>query len=364
MLSHNYYSGSVLLLTVVITYQKMASKEDKMRAVVREGGKIALKSSYAVPTCGSGNVLVRVKAGAINPVDYKVNRLILGKVVGLEFSGVVEAVGANAGKFAVGDEVYGKAPGGLADFAVVNPAEIAIKPKRLSHVEAGAVSLTYLTSLQGLRDFGALKKGDRILVIGASGGTGVAALQLAKSMHAGRVYAVCSGKNAAFVKLHGADEVIDYTQHNLLDYFREGKARGDIDDSLKFDVIYDAASGSGGGEDYKASSLQLLCPGGPNKKHGQYVAINGGVEMWLRKFTIGQKKNQHLFLTNFNTADLDYLSKLIDEGYQGEDGEQHRLAPVIAEQLQLNSENVEKGFELLKSRRAVGKIVFDMTNEK
>ena len=102
---------------------------------------IVFKSSYAIPKCGSGNILVRVKAGAINPVDYKVNRLILGKVVGLDFSGIVEAVGANVTKFAIGDEIYGKAPGSLADFAVVNPEEVALKPKNLSFVEAAAMPL-------------------------------------------------------------------------------------------------------------------------------------------------------------------------------------------------------------------------------
>ena len=221
--------------------------------------------------------------------------------------------------------------------------------------------ITYLTSLQGLRDYGSLKKGGRVLVIGASGGCGLSALQLAKSMDAGKVVAVCSGKNADLVRSHGADEVIDYTQHNVVDYFRDGASNGNIEDSLKFDVIYDAASGSGGGEDYKSSSSQLLCNEGTTKNHGQYVAINGGLSMWLRLFTIGQKANQHLLMIKPNTTDLDYLSKLVENGWNGENGEQKHLVPVIAKLFPFNSENVDKGFELLKSRRAVGKIVFDMT---
>ena len=183
-------------------------------------------------------------------------------------------------------------------------------------------------------------------------------------MGAGNIVAVCSGKNVDLVKSHGADEVIDYTQHNIVNYFRDGATSGSIDESLKFDLIYDAASGSGAGEDYKNSSMELLCPEGPDRKHGQYVAINGGVEMWIRLYTIGQKQNQHLVVYKSNTADLDFLAKLVDEGWQGENGEQQRLAPVVAQQFQLNSENVDKGFELLKSRRVVGKIVFDIPTEE
>ena len=339
----------------------MEFKESKMRAVVREWGKLIYKSVYGIPVCGAGNILVRVKSAAINPVDYKLPKLILGPVVGIDFAGVVEAVGTNITNFSVGDEVYGNVSGSLADYAVANPNEIALKPKTLSFPEAAAMPITYLTSLQGLRDYGSLKKGGRVLVIGASGGCGLSALQLAKSMDAGKVVAVCSGKNADLVRSHGADEVIDYTQHNVVDYFRDGASNGNIEDSLKFDVIYDAASGSGGGEDYKSSSSQLLCNEGTTKNHGQYVAINGGLSMWLRLFTIGQKANQHLFMINTNTTDLDYLSKLVENGWNGENGEQKRLAPVIAKLFPFTSENVDKGFELLKSRRVVGKIVFDMT---
>ena len=128
--------------------------------------------------------------------------------------------------------------------------------------------------------------------------------------------------------------------------------------------MYDAASSSGAGEDYKDSAMELLCPEGPEKKHGQYVAINGGREMWVRLYTIGQKSNQHIFIMKANTADLNHICKLTEEGWQGADGEPQRLSPVVTHQFQFNSENVEKGFELLKGRRVVGKIVFNMTDEK
>lgn len=338
----------------------------KMRAVIREWGNLVFKSAYAIPSHGNKDVLVRIHAAAINPVDYKAPKIILGPIAGLDFSGVVESVGTSVTQFNKGDEVYGKVKGSLADYAVANPDEIAIKPKSISFAEAAAMPVTYLTSLQALRDYGGLKENGRVLVIGASGGCGIAALQLAKSMGAGHIAAVCSGKNSELVKSHGADEVIDYTKHNVVNYYRGNTEDGEIPNAQKFDVIYDAASNSGAGEDYRPCSAQLLCQDDKeaNKKHGQYVAINGGIDMWLRLFTIGQKKNHHLFLTNTNTADLNTLSNLTDNGWNGKDGGQNKLSPIIAKLFSFSAENVEKAFELLKSRRVVGKIVFDMLEGK
>lgn len=335
-----------------------------MKAVLRRWGTgMVFRNDYTIPTCGLQDVLVHVKAGAINPVDYKIVWPLGGSVVGFDFAGVIEKVGEKVTHFNVGDEVYGKVNGSLAEFAVAKPDEIALKPKSISFAEAAAMPITYITSLQGLRDYGNLKKGGRVLVIGASGGCGISALQLAKALGAGHIVGVCSGKNAAFVKLHGANEVIDYTEHDIVNYFHsKSDTFGPIDDVFKFDVIYDAASNSGGGEDYKNNCLQLLHPGAePDKKQGQYVATNGGAGMWLRTFTIGHKKNQHLFLGKVTTADLENLAGLVDVGWKDENGEHQKLSPVISQILPFNADNVDKGFSLLKSRRTVGKIVFDVT---
>ena len=334
-----------------------------MRALVREWGKMVFKEDYDKPKVGSENVLIRIKAAAINPVDYKAPKIILGSVVGLDFAGVIESIGKNVTDFAVGDEVYGKVNGSLADYAVADTKVIALKPKNLSFTDAAAIPLTYLTSLQALRDGGSLMQGGRVLIIGASGGCGIAAIQLARSMGAKTVVAVCSGKNEELVKSHGADEVIDYRKHDVVKYF-QNESSVDIPDSLKFDVIYDAATASGGGEDYRSKSIQLLCEEGPSRAHGQYVAINGGPDFWLRHFTIGQKKNQHLIITNNNNTDLNHLSKLADDGWRTEDGEKRCLSPVLDSLLPFTSENVQNGFELLKSRRAAGKIVFNLSIEE
>ena len=338
--------------------------ETKMRAVTRDWGKFVFKETLSAPQEGPDTVLVRIKAAAINPVDYKLPSIILGSIVGLDFSGVIESTGKNVTTFAVGDEVYGKVNGSLAEFALAKPDDISLKPKNLSHAEAAAIPLTYQTSLQALRNFGALKEGGRVLIIGASGGCGIAALQLAKYMRAGNIVAVCSGKNADMVRSHGADDVIDYKQHDLLEYFQQGSSKGKLKESAMFDVIYDAASGSGAGEDYKSRSIQLLCNENEKRAHGQYVAINGGVDLWMRQFTIGQKRNQHLVMYNNNSTDLKYLSKLFEDGFKNENGEDVHLVPVLDSFLPFNSENVVKGFDILKSRRATGKIVLDMSIEK
>jgi len=318
----------------------------KMRAAVWGWtGGASFDQSSKVPTCGRGEVLIRVKAAAINPVDYKLGRM-LGSVVGLDVAGVVESVGSNVTSLKIGDEVFGGVSGSLAEFAVGKPESLGKKAKCLSFVEAAAMPIAYMTSLQSLRDAGNLQPGSRVLIIGASGGCGLAAVQLAKAMDAGHIAGVCSGKNEAIVKANGATEVVDYTKGDVVEHF----TRQEESETKKFDIVYDSATNSGGGEDYREKSLKLLKQDESN--HGQYVAINGAASMWARNFTIGQKKNEHLVVTNMNTTDLEVLSTMAEEG---------KLKPVICQHLPLDAESLEKGFDLLKSRRAVGKIVFDLT---
>ena len=331
-----------------------------MRAAIFNWGNITFRTDYAKPKCGRNNLLVRVKAAAINPVDYKMGWPMKGPVVGIDFAGVVEEKGANVGDaFKVGDEVYGGTQtGSLAEYAVVELAGVAHKPKKSTFAEAAAMYVTYMTTLQALRDFGKVCKDDRVLVIGASGGCGTAGLQLAKAMGAKDIVGVCSGKNDEFVRTLGATDVIDYTKQTIKDYCLDSS--GAIDPARQFDVIYDTATHSGAGEDYKDISMELLKPAESDKKHGQYVAINGRASMWIRAFTIGFKPNQHLMYLNANSKDLQHLATLVDEGWTNSDGTQEYLKPVLAEELPFTAEAVQQGFDLLKSRRTKGKIVFNI----
>eukprot|EP00756_Hemistasia_phaeocysticola_P022409 Hpha_TRINITY_DN15833_c2_g8::TRINITY_DN15833_c2_g8_i1::g.187350::m.187350 len=314
-----------------------------MAAVVRESSGMVFNPAYPrppPPKAGGDEVLVRVRAAGINPVDYKVGKSMLGPIVGLDMAGIVEEVPeGSTGTLKVGDEVYGTAKGTLAEFVVAKGSSLGRKPEGLSFAEAGALPTAYITSLQALQKYGKYRKGARILVIGASGGCGLAAVQLAKQLEAGAIVAICSGRNAELCTSHGATEILDYTKPG----FRETYASASEED--KFDIVYDAATGSGGGEDYKAWSLERL------RKGGQYVAINGGGWDWLRMFTIGLPKDQHLFLTDMNTADLDRLTGLVAAG--------GAVKPLISSTVQLDGQAaVDEAFGQLKSRRTTGKIVF------
>ncbi len=198
------------------------------------------------PKHGSGDVLVRVHAAAINPADLKV---VSGKdgggfihaksfpmTIGFDFSGVVEEVGMRLRGLKPGDEVFGFLPygmftkqGSFAELVAVKQDALGRKPPGVSHEVAAAVATAGCTALQALRDKARLKSGQRVLVNGASGGVGSHAVQIARLLGA-EVWGTASAAKADFVRGLGASRVIDYKQTPL----------GAIDQ--KFDVVLDAAS--------------------------------------------------------------------------------------------------------------------------
>lgn len=202
-------------------------------------------------------LLVRVHAGSVNPVDWKLRRgelkLVSGwrfpQVPGRDVAGVVAEVGAAVTAFRPGDRVFGMLDSGLggayAEYAVLSAAVAAPVPAGLSFEEAAAVPLAGFTALQALRDRGRLRPGERVLVNGAAGGVGLLAVQLARLLGAGRVVGVCSARNAALVRSLGADEVIDYQQHD----FTRARAA--------YDLVFDAVASSS----YRQSRATLR-PGG------------------------------------------------------------------------------------------------------
>jgi NADPH:quinone reductase-like Zn-dependent oxidoreductase len=191
------------------------------------------------PTPGSGEVLVRVHASSANPYDWHFIRgepyfMRLGPgglrrpkypTPGGDLAGVVEAVGPGAVGLAVGDEVYGFRHGAFAEYVAVPTGDLARKPANLTFEEAAAVPLAAATAIQGLREEGDVKSGDKVLIIGASGGIGSFAVQLAKDFGA-QVTGVCSTANVELVRSLGADHAIDYT--------RDDYTRGDD----RYDVIF------------------------------------------------------------------------------------------------------------------------------
>ena len=310
-------------MQAIETLTAAATPITNMKAIVhRDYGEpdVLAVSEVAKPEAGEGDVLIRVVAAGVSIGDHHV---VTGKpylirvspfgglprpkhpVPGAAFSGRVEAVGAKVTTFRVGDEVIGQAANGAFAEYLVMPAQLlAHKPKNLSFEEAAAVPWG-TTALQGLRDAGGLKPGERVLVNGASGAVGTWAVQLAKALGA-HVTAVCSTRNVELVRSLGADEVLDYTKTNFLD----GGAR--------FDVVMDMV-GNGSLSACKAAlkpgGRYVPCAGGSGDWVGPLLRVLGGLVVFL----FGGRRFK-MFIQNINAADLDVMRELI---------EANRVRPVV-----------------------------------
>jgi len=232
----------------------------KMKAIVQDryGPPSALElRDIDRPVPGAGEVLVRVRAAAVNALDWHfvrgdpyLARLSLGlrrptvPVRGRDFAGVVEAVGPGVTTFGPGDEVYGEANGSFAEFAIAPLAAIDRKPANLSFEQAAAIPLAGITALMGIRDAAQVHKGQTILINGASGGVGPYAIQLAKQFGA-EVTAVCRTRNVELVRSVGADHVVDYTRE---DFTRGGR---------RYDAVFDLV-----GNRSMSECRRVLRPGG------------------------------------------------------------------------------------------------------
>jgi NADPH:quinone reductase-like Zn-dependent oxidoreductase len=197
------------------------------------------------PAIGDAEVLLRVRAAGVERAAW---HMMTGKpylirlmgfgfrrpknpVMGLDVSGTVVAVGKSVTRFKVGDEVFGIGQGTFAEYARAREDKLAHKPAKLSFEQASVVAISGLTALQGLRDAGKVKAGQKVLIIGASGGVGSFAVQIAKAFGA-EVTGVCSGSKADLVRSLGADHVIDYTKEDYADR------------PARYDLILDIGSNS------------------------------------------------------------------------------------------------------------------------
>jgi len=211
------------------------------------------------PTPKDHQVLVRVHAASANPLDWHHMRgtpflVRLGDgflkpkdpKLGADVAGVVEAIGSNVTEFKPGDEVFGVCSGSFAEYAVAAESKLALKPANLSFEAAAAVPVAAFTALQGLRDKGQIRAGEKVLINGASGGVGTFAVQIAKSFGA-EVTGVCSTPKLDMVRSIGADHVVDYTRE---DFTRNGR---------HYDLIYDAVGNRSVFDYMRALSPQGKC---------------------------------------------------------------------------------------------------------
>ncbi|MGH2473503.1 MAG: NAD(P)-dependent alcohol dehydrogenase [Candidatus Limnocylindria bacterium] len=267
------------------------------------------------PVIDDDSILVRVRAASINAYDWHMMRgspylvrMMAGlrkpksSAMGVDMAGQVEAVGKNVTKFRPGDEVFGARHGALAEYVSGTDKSFFVpKPAGITYEQAAAVNMAGTTALQGLRDKGQIKPGQRVLINGASGGVGTFAVQIAKAFGA-HVTAVCSTRNVEQARSLGADEVIDYTKE---DFTRSGR---------RWDVILDvAASGS------LSSRTRVLEPNGTlvgvGAADGGYrtTSIVAGLLETAVRSRFGKQK-MPFFLAKNSKEDLLVLKELIEAG--------------------------------------------------
>lgn len=309
------------------------------------------------PVCGPSDVLIRVKAAAVNPVDTKLRRGFMRGVVryrmpwilGLDVSGVVEAVGERVTRFSPGDEVYAspthRRPGCYAELTAIEEKAVARKPKNVSHEEAAGIPMAALTAWASLVDPG-LQAGQRVLVQAGAGGVGSISIQLAKHLGA-HVAATCSTRNIALVESLGADEVIDYTTTRYEEVLTD------------YDGVVDAL----GGEE-RRRAIGIL------RRGGFVASLNSGMPEASKRFgpllgpvavvldnaslTIGAYLTKRVrivhVLRKCDGATLEKITTLVEEGV---------LKPIMDRVLPL--EQLAEAHAYSETGRATGKIVIAVT---
>jgi len=303
----------------------------------------------AKPEPKDNQVLVKVYAASINALDYRrfdglsfMGRLMeermiksVGKALGADIAGVVEAVGANVKQFQPGDEVFGitaGSRGGFAEYACSVENSLALKPRNLSFEAAAAVPVAAITALQGLR--GQIQPGQKVLINGAGGGVGTFAVQIAKSFGA-EVTAVCSARNLEMARSIGADHISDYTKE---DFTKSGQ---------RYDLIF-AVNGY-----HSLSAYQrALSP------RGIYICTGGTMPQILQAMLLGsvmsrknRKKMVFMGIAKTNQKDLLYLKELLQSG---------KVAPVLEKSYPLSE--VSTAMRYITEGHAKGKIVVQISS--
>jgi NADPH:quinone reductase-like Zn-dependent oxidoreductase len=314
------------------------------------------------PVIKDNEVLVGVHAASVNPLDWHlmrgspyIARLQAGlrkpkdSVLGADVAGQVEAVGKHVTKFQLGDEVFGSlfghGFGAFAEYVSVSDDLLELKPANLSFDQAAAVPVAALTALQGLRDHGRVAPGQKVLIIGASGGVGTFAVQIAKSFGA-EVTGVCSTRNVDMVRSIGADHVIDYTQED----FTHGGQR--------YDLIFETAGSHSPSEIRRVlSSKGTLVLIGHGESEGRWI---GPFARMIRALVLSRFVSQRMasytakpnYSSGPNEGDLEALKDLIETG---------KIMPVIDRKYSLSE--TPEAIRYLEEGHARGKVVITTSGE-
>lgn len=300
------------------------------------------------PGPAANEVLVKVRAAAVNPLDWHYMRgspyiMRLGSGIGaptdtrlgVDFAGTVEAVGDKVTKFAPGDNVFGGRTGAFGEYVTVREDHaLILMPPGVTFEQAASVPIAGITALQALRDHGKLQRGDKVLINGASGGVGTFAVQIAKSYGA-EVTGVCSTRNVDMVRSLGADHVIDYKQAS----YTEGDEQ--------YDLIVDMVGNHSLSANRKVLQPDgiLVIVGGPG---GDWIrGLIGPLKAWLVSPFVSQDIG--MMLARFNQEDLALLAHLIEVG---------NVSPVIDRLYSLSE--LPEAMRYSESGRARGKIIITM----
>jgi NADPH:quinone reductase-like Zn-dependent oxidoreductase len=327
-------------------------EENSMKAIVRyKYGSSDLLELRDIdkPGIGDEEVLVRVHTAGVDRgawhimtgLPYPIRlagyglRAPKNPVLGMEVAGVVEAVGKNVSRFQPGDEVFGIGEGSFAEYTRAREDKLAPKPANLTFEQAAAVAISGLTALQALRDHGRVEPGQKVLIVGASGGVGTFAVQLAKAFGV-HVTGVCRTTKVEMVRSIGADHVIDYTRED----FAEGEQR--------YDLILDI-----GGNSTLARLRRVLAPKGTlvivgGEGGGRWF---GGIDRQIRAMMLSPFVGQKLgtFINKENHEDLIVLKELIESG---------KITPVIDRTYPLAE--VPEAIQYLEEGHAQGKVVISV----
>lgn len=319
-----------------------------MKAIVTRtygGPEVLTYEDVPKPEPKDNEVLINVKASGVNAGDWHLlrgdpwmMRLLFGitkpkiSILGVDVSGVVEAVGANARRIKPGDEVYADLShskfGGYAEWVTVKEDDVALKPSNLSFEQAAAVPTSAATALQAIRDHGKIAEGKRVLINGASGGVGSYSVQIAKAYGA-HVTAVCSTRNVEMVQSLGADEVIDYKKEDFL-------ANGQT-----YDLIH-AANGYRPIAEYKKALTDggiYIISGGDMKQLNEAMLRGPFLSMF------GNKKLGNM-LVKVHHGNLDVLREFIESG---------KVKPVLDRTFALK--DAAEALRYVEEGESVGKVV-------
>ena len=353
-----FLAVGISLLALVLSHNSacgpapaVSSESEPMKAIVYRcyGSPDVLKiEDIEKPTPADDEVLVKVHAASVNPLDWHFMRgtpyfvrLMSGlgapnyTGLGVDFAGTVEAVGINVKRFKPGDEVFGGGNGAFAEYVIVGEDEaLAMKPANVSFEQAASAPIAAITALQALRDTGKLEPGQKVLINGASGGVGTFAVQIAKSFGA-EVTGVCSTRNLEMVRSIGADHVFDYTKE---DYTESGD---------QYDLIIDMV----GNHSLTANRHAL-------KPDGIYVIVGGGKGNWIGPMMNPIKalvlspfvdQNFVMLLADLHKDDLAILGDLMQAG---------KVTPVIDSRHRLSE--VPAAIQHSEDGHARGKIIIDL----